>query len=269
LQQLLRKRTLRSGNYAVVSRSVITVGATAELPNVGDKITLTNADGITWEFEVVELIDEYPYNLSARIRFGNSLDVIVADSVFLDLYGKTQPMQTNITTDNAAEFEAWLKEYTEQINPSLAYISRSMLKAEFDGLQRTYTALGGGLATILALIGVLNFVNAVVASIFARRREFAMLQSVGMTGKQLRKTLFFEGAAYTALTAAFTLTVGLGFGWLVMRLIAGQVWFFKESFTALPSIICLPFLLTVCAAAPIVCYAKLTRVSVVERLRME
>ena len=96
-----------------------------------------------------------------------------------------------------------------------------------------------------------------------------MLQSVGMTGGQLRKTLFLEGAAYTILTAAFTLTVGLGFGWLIMRLIAGQVWFFKESFTALPSIICLPLLLVVCAAAPIVCYTKLNRASVVERLRVE
>jgi hypothetical protein len=57
---------LRSGNYAVVSRNVITVGETAKLPNVGDKITLTDTDGITREFEVVELIDEYPLNLSAH-----------------------------------------------------------------------------------------------------------------------------------------------------------------------------------------------------------
>jgi putative ABC transport system permease protein len=261
---------LRSGDYAIVSRRVITYGdSPAILPNIGDTITLTNASGETRAFEVVELVDEYPLNLSAQMVIGNSLNLAVADELFQNFYGETPPMQTNINTDNVAEFEAWLKEYTANENPSLSYISRSTLKAEFDGLQRTYTTLGGGLAAILALIGVLNFVNAVVASIFTRRREFAMLQSVGMTGKQLRKTLFFEGASYTALTAAFTLTVGLGFGWLVMRLIAGQVWFFKESFTALPSIICLPILLAVCAAAPIICYAKLTRVSVVERLRVE
>ncbi|MDR1558952.1 MAG: hypothetical protein LBS84_04485 [Clostridiales bacterium] len=90
-----------------------------------------------------------------------------------------------------------------------------------------------------------------------------------MTGVQLRGTLFFEGVSYTALTAAFTLTFGLGGGWLITRLIAGQVWFFKESFTPLPAIFCLPLLLAVCAAAPIICHAKLNRESVVERLRVE
>jgi putative ABC transport system permease protein len=261
---------LRSGNYAIVSRHVLQYGETpTAVPNVGEKITLTKADGSTREFEVIELVDEYPYNISARMRFGNSLDVIIADDVFLDFYGETLPLQTNVRAGNADEFEAWIKDYTTNVNTDIVYMSRSTLKAEFGGLQRMYTALGGGLAAILALIGVLNFINAVIASIFSRRREFAILQSVGMTGGQLRQTLFLEGAAYTLLTAAFTLTVGLGFGWLIMRLIAGPVWFFKESFTALPSVICLPLLLAVCAAAPIVCYAKLNSSSVVERLRVE
>jgi putative ABC transport system permease protein len=261
---------LRSGNYAIVSRHVLQYGEVpVAVPNAGEKITLTKPDGSAREFEVVELVDEYPRSISARMRFGNSLDVIIADGVFLDFYGETPPLQTNANAVDTGAFEAWLKEYAANANPDIAYMSRSTLKAEFDGLQRTYTALGGSLAAILALIGVLNFVNAEVASIFSRRREFAMLQSIGMTGGQLRKTLFLEGAAYTILTAAFTLTAGLGFGWLIMRLIAGQVWFFSESFTAIPSVLCLPPLLAVCAAAPIVCYARLSRASVVERLRAE
>jgi putative ABC transport system permease protein len=118
-------------------------------------------------------------------------------------------------------------------------------------------------------MGILNFTNTVTASIFSRKREFAMLQSAGMTGGQLRKTLFGEGAAFAALTAAFTLTVGLGLSRLIMRLIAGQVWFFRESFTPLPSIVCLPLLIAVCAAAPLFCYRQLARESLIERLRTE
>jgi putative ABC transport system permease protein len=261
---------LRSGNYAIVSRSVSQQGEMSiAIPNVGEEITLTKQDGSTREFEVIELIDEYPYNISVRGRFANSLGVILADDVFLDFYGETPPLQTNVNVSDADEFETWLKEYTTNVNADIAYMSRSTLKTEFNGLQRMYTTFGGGLAAILALIGILNFINAIITSIFSRRREFAMLQSVGMTGGQLRKTLFLESAAYIILTVAFTLTVGLGLGWLIMRLIAGQVWFFKESFTALPSVICLPLLLVVCVVAPIACYAKLNRASVVERLRVE
>ena len=121
----------------------------------------------------------------------------------------------------------------------------------------------------LLQIGILNFVNAVVASIIARRRELAMLQSVGMTGKQLRRTLFFEGVCHTALTAVFTLTAGLGLSWLIVRVMAGQAWFFKQNLTVLPSVFSLIPLLIVCAVVPLVCYVKLNRDSLVERLRVE
>jgi putative ABC transport system permease protein len=262
---------LRSGNYAIVCKDVFAYGDyPVAVPNVGDKIWLRkDGKNEATEFEVIALIDNYQYNSTYSRSYGNSLKIIIADERFLDFFGETQPMQTNINAENAAEFERWLGTYTNEVEPDLAYISRATLKAEFDILLRVYTALGGSLALILALMGVLNFINTIAASILSRKREFAMLQSIGMTGGQLRGTLFAEGVVYTALTAAFTLTVGLGFGLMITRLIAGRIWFFKESFTALPSIICLPILLAVCAAAPIMCNAKMNRDSVVERLRVE
>jgi putative ABC transport system permease protein len=263
---------LRSGNYAVVSGYVIAYGdAAPTVPQVGDMITLKNSDGDTRDFEVADLIDEYPYLLSARFRMGNSLDVVIADAVFLDFFGERSPMQANINVgeENLSEFESWLADYTTGTNPDLDYISRERLKAEFDGLSTAYLALGGSLSFVLALIGILNFVNATAASVIARRREFAMLQSVGMTGRQLRRTLFFEGCCHTALSTLFTLTAGAGIGLMITQVIAGQVWFFRENFSPLPSILCLPPLLAVCAAAPIICNAKMNRDSVIERLRAE
>ena len=46
--------------------------------------------------------------------------------------------------------------------------------------------LGSALSFIVALVGVLNFFNAILTGIMVRRREFAVLQSIGMTGKQLK-----------------------------------------------------------------------------------
>jgi putative ABC transport system permease protein len=129
--------------------------------------------------------------------------------------------------------------------------------------------MGGTFSLILALVGILNFINAVVVSIVARRRELAMLQSVGMTGKQLRQMLFHEGLLYTALTALFTFTVGLGLVWLIVKVIAGQVWFFRQSITVMPSLFCMiPFFL-VSVSVPLLSYRWLTRASLVERLRIE
>jgi putative ABC transport system permease protein len=264
---------LRSGNYAIVSREVINYeNAAVAIPEIGDTLTLIDEknDGIACDFEVIGLTDAYPNQLSARYYNVNSLQAIIAADVFLDFYGKVQPMQTNISVsaENISEFESWLGSYTSNQNPDLSFISRETLKAEFAGLQRTYLALGGAMSFILALIGILNFINAIVTSIIARRRELAMLQSVGMTGKQLRGTLFCEGLCYTALAAVFTLTAGLGIGRLIVQGIAGQVWFFRQSFTAMPSIYCAIPLFAICALVPLVCYKQLTQESLVERLRV-
>ena len=263
---------LRSGHYAIVSKTVVAYGDnTATIPEVGDRLTLTNAIGNALDFEVIALVDKYPFSLSSRFRFANCLDVCIAADVFLDFYGEVSPMQTNINVraENLYEFESWLSGYTTNQNPDLDFISRNTLKTELDGLRTTYLALGGAMSFILALVGVLNFINAIVASIIARRRELAMLQSIGLTGRQMRSTLFYEGVCHTVLTAFFTLTVGLGISHLIVQGIAGQTWFFKQSFTAIPSIYCVIPLLAICAIVPLVCYKHLTRESLVERLRAE
>lgn len=45
------------------------------------------------------------------------------------------------------------------------------------------------MALIIGSVGILNFVNTILTSIFTRRRELATLQSVGMTGRQMMKML--------------------------------------------------------------------------------
>jgi putative ABC transport system permease protein len=263
---------LSSGNYAIVSRYIFTYGDNpVNLPEVGNTLTITNDNGVTRDFEVVGLIDAYPSQISTGFRFGNSLDVIVTDNVFLDFFGEVGPMRTNINVraDSIAEYESWLASYTTNQNPDLGFVSRNTLISEFDSLATTYLMLGSSMSLILALVGVLNFVNAIAASVIARRRELAMLQSVGMTGKQLRHTLFFEGGCHAVLSLCFTLTVGAALGLMIVRVIAGQLWFFKQSFTVMPSVICAIPLLIVCVIAPLVCYKRLTRESLVQRLRVE
>jgi putative ABC transport system permease protein len=262
---------LSSGNFAIVSRQVISMGdSSPSIPKIGDTLTLTNANGAPRDFEIIELIDSYPHHLSARFRTVNTLDVIIADNVFLDFFGEVLPMQTNINVDagSISAFETWLTDYISTHNPNLGFISRNTLQSEFDGLATTYLVLGGSLSFILALVGILNFINAIAASIIARRRELAMLQSVGMTGKQLRQTLFFEGCLFAVFSLCFTLTLGAALGLLFVQIIAGQVWFFNQSFTVMPSVISAIPLVLICVIVPLVCYKRLARESLVEQLRV-
>ena len=62
-----------------------------------------------------------------------------------------------------------------------------------------FRLVGGTLCAILALIGILNFINSITTSILSRYREIAMLQSVGMTGWQVKQILIYEGIGYSIL----------------------------------------------------------------------
>ncbi|MCL2054461.1 MAG: ABC transporter permease [Oscillospiraceae bacterium] len=264
---------LNSGDYVLVFADSSADNEEILLYEKGDKIALVNS-GESREFEVLDVIwldGGYPYSLSIRFSLMTGWRLVLADDIFLDFYGEKGAMQVNFNVDDEKipEIESFLFEYTTKTNSNLEYVSRATYIEEFESLRSTYIVMGGTMAFILALIGILNFTNSTIAAIMSRRRELAMLQSVGMTGKQLRATLFSEGLCYTALTAIFTFTAGLGIVWLIVKVIAGQTWFFSQSFTIAPSLYCLPPLILISAAVPIICYARLSREVLVERLRVE
>lgn len=69
--------------------------------------------------------------------------------------------------------------------------------------------IGNTLALVLALIGLLNFVNIITTSILARRKELATLESIGMTRKQTNRVLMFEGGYYALIVSGIVLTFGM------------------------------------------------------------
>ena len=261
---------LASGDYALISH--VDIDYDNECPpvyGVGDKIPLINADGEMREFEVLAVIPSYPYPLSCQYGHIIESNIVLADNVYLDFYGDRQPMMTifNVDDEHIPAAEEWIAAYCENGNPSLDYRSREFYKSEFNNMRSTYYVLGGALSFILALIGILNLINAVFTSIFTRRRELAMLQSVGMTGKQLKSMLFYEGAFHAILTVLFTATAGTLFAFAIIKVLTRTKWFFTWSFTLMPLALAILPLLLVCALVPLTCYRFMQKESVVERLR--
>lgn len=70
---------------------------------------------------------------------------------------------------------------------------------------------------LLLLIGVLNFINVMITGVYARRQELAVLESIGMTKRQIAKMLTWEGFYYALFTAGLILTVGNGVMYLISR----------------------------------------------------
>ena len=66
-----------------------------------------------------------------------------------------------------------------------------------------------GFITLMALISVANIFNTVSTSIDLRRKEFAMLKSVGVTPKGFNRMLRFECLFYGLKALVFGLPLGL------------------------------------------------------------
>ncbi|MBB6633240.1 ABC transporter permease [Cohnella thailandensis] len=68
-----------------------------------------------------------------------------------------------------------------------------------------------GFLTVIGLIGSLNIINTVQTNLLLRRREFGLLQAVGMTMGQLKRMATLEGVWFGLLGAFWGLVLGIGF----------------------------------------------------------
>ena len=173
----------------------------------------------------------------------------------------------NVEDGTEPAMDVFLQNYTENAEPTMAYSSRQTKANEFKGMQNMVLIVGGVLSLIIGLIGVLNFINSMLTSILTRKREFAMLQSIGMTSKQLRGMLIAEGLMYTASSGAVSLALGAGVSALLANTVAKSLWFFTYQFTLLPLIITIPILLIIGILLPIPVLKSVEKQSVVDRLR--
>ena len=168
-----------------------------------------------------------------------------------------------------AAMEAFLKDYTENVNPQFDYESKALYAAEFESIRSMFLLLGGALSFIVGLVGVLNFFNAILTGITARRRELAVLQSIGMTTRQLRAMLALEGLLYTLGSALLALVLVLVTAPIVGPGLNGMFWFFTYHFTLWPIAVVLPLFAVLGIGIPVVTCRVTQRYSVVERLRVE
>ena len=259
-----------TGKYVVVNN--LAWGKDAENQTCfyepGEKVRLTGQNGEDKEYEVLAVAN-MPY--AAEMQSYSLLEVnyMLPSEEFFWYEGEKQPMKTlfNVKDGTEERVESFLEEYTTTVNPDLTYISRESLLKEFQSLSNMMVIVGGLLTGVLALIGILNFVNTIVTGILSRKQEFAMLEAVGMTGKQLQQMLMWEGAYHALFTVGLSVLAGSILSIAALRPVGSNFFFFTWKFTVSPIILCTPVIFLVVLLVPVLGYRRLCRTSVVERIR--
>lgn len=213
-----------------------------------------------------------PYSMSFRYSDFSSIDAVInSERLRADSDAEIFPMFYMFdASDRSAEDgdEAFLKELTSSPASSLMYESKATVRAEFEGFRNMFTLLGGVLCVITGLVGILNFFNSIMTGMMSRRYEFAVLQSIGMTGKQLRSMLIYEGLLYAACAILLSIVLSIIIEPIAGRMLENMFWFYSYRFTLKGIFITAPVFLAAGAVLPALLYRGISRRSIIERLRV-
>lgn len=174
------------------------------------------------------------------------------------------------TPDLASEeaAEKFLAKLTEDPMSELMYESKAKMRDEFYSFQTMFLLLGGLLCAIITLIGILNFINAIMTGILSRKREFAVLQAVGMTNKQLKAMLIYEGLFYALGSSLAALILSILLNPLMGKMLESMFWFFSANFTIIPVLLVIPVFALFGWLIPSILYGQTAKQSTVDRLRL-
>lgn len=229
------------------------------------------------EYEVMAIVD-IPSCMDLQRYSSNGCDVVLP---FTEMKEETAGYENSeeaalcwqefmvsyeVADEDQEAFEAAVKSYADS-HSTVGYLTKDNLRKEFDNMVTVIAVVGISLAAVIALIGSLNFVNAIVTGILSRRREFAMLQSIGMTDEQLQKTLVCEGGAYIVIAGSISLIVGSVLSYLIVNALNHMILFFEYRFQLWSFVVMIPILMLVAVLTPVAAYQNLRRKSIVERLR--
>lgn len=163
--------------------------------------------------------------------------------------------------------QTYLSDYEAKSQSNISYRSVDGVKQEFAVYKEMFSTVGIVLGLIFGVIGLLNLVNVILTNAVSRQREFAIMQSIGMTRKQLKRLFVIEGLLYAAIAGVVSLLASAVLSLTAVNAMAGGIWYCTYHFTILPALALVPAYLLVAAVIASVVDRVWNNGSVVERLR--
>ena len=149
---------------------------------------------------------------------------------------------------------------------ALIYNAKSDILAEEEDYIYSSRIVMGALCGLLLLLGIANYFNVTMTSLSMRKRELAVLESLGLTRKQLRKMLVLEGGFTGLLTTLAVVLLGSGLLWAEGAYMNQRIAYFVFHYPLWPLLACIGILFLICVALPLAMYRKTEKQSLVERL---
>lgn len=257
----------KNGKLALIESFYYSKGK--ELDFSGKKITLKNAD----KNKTMSFNTRMFFNDESGILSFNGSNVLGVPTIYVSSSALNK-LDKNLNVDKI--YIDVDDKYDSKVKSKLKTIaseSRLVLESKTDKIESfnksslMMNVVGGGISIILIFIGLLNFINVMVTNVNVRLQELAIMESIGMTKKQIKKMLTIEGAYYASITTLLTCTLGMGMVYLIAQLTKNIADYAEFVFPGMELISLITLIFTVCLITPVMAYKYSSKKTVTERLR--
>lgn len=175
--------------------------------------------------------DNYVCNLNPSGSISAYIPYSMSPYIF-DIFNQNPDDENNdynsvfgVETDNHKEISESIRRYfdehPEYANDNSAWVIDSYGYAlNSIKLNRVVKAFMYGFIMLITMITFVNIINTITTSIASRRREFAMIKSVGMTPKSFQKMIALESLFYGIYSLLTAIPISIGISLLLNKIVA-------------------------------------------------
>ena len=277
------KQKMLTGEYVIIGNRLDRLSGGPKTTSLSEQLQIGDSISFYRDGELVKTCtilakactvgteDETPTTTTATMHIGGDAPfVYLPDTVFKQIYTTPTLLNYGFNMDASLhpQMEDFLSSYVEK-NPSVTYTSTKLLKEQLNSVASMVWVVGSLIGCIMALAGLINFTNMIITNIITRRHEFATMQSIGMTNRQLQRLMVYEGVYYAAGADIIGGVVALLLAVTVLKnvLNSPSMWFFTLHITLVPALVIGVLYLLLAAVIPLIVLHFFNKGTVVERLR--
>lgn len=266
LGNVLDEDAFERGEIAVAIKSLDVTEGDAEITGKTVSFYLPDGDNPGKEHQILIAAVGDTYCNPAYFAGGYTPELIVSESYARELI--EEPFTELVCVEYEDPFSKETEQKVNAIFQDEKQISRESKLDRYDEMKASENQvriLGGSMGVIIAMLAILNYLNMMAASVQNRAKEFAILESIGMTTKQIQNMLRIEGLGYGGISICLSLLAGLPASFAVFN--AVKLYRIEFSVPWFSNLILFGVILALCVSMPVLLYERTRTDSIIERLR--
>lgn len=165
--------------------------------------------------EVAPFKDADYYEALNIIVSEKTAEKIIKDNLYLQNQYYVESLDIRLTDDvYVDDVDSALREL-ENTNPGITYFNKIEFNKQDKAFKIQMLILLMGFTIVISLISAVNIVNTVTTNILLRRKELAALEAIGMTNKQVRRMITFEGVLFGIYGGIIGSVLGTAFSYML------------------------------------------------------